>query len=89
MFVGLHEQMESGLLTVYPNPGNGMFTIELDKKLIREVWVIDSRGRQVLRANANASPITVGLDGEENGCYMLLLTDESGLIMRKSIIKIN
>ena len=78
-------------LLVYPNPSNGEINIlmgEFSGKV--ELGVYDMSGRLLMRKELNTEPgsvYPVNLGGLSRGIYNLVMTNESGKVVRKIIIQ--
>ncbi len=56
-------------LSAYPNPNNGVFTIELANGLNKAIEVMDLTGRKVLNLNSDKNSFNVNLSNLANGVY--------------------
>lgn len=68
--VGINE-LSSSLkgVKLYPNPTNGVFTVELANGVSKQVVVTDVTGRVVLNASSSADQINMTIDGLAAGVY--------------------
>jgi hypothetical protein len=66
---GLEEKTENQLL-IYPNPGNGIFTIAGNNALPLKFLLYDMEGRIVLTGESNVFDIS----DKKSGCYLLKVT---------------
>lgn len=77
--LGYNETFSDAGMSIYPNPSNGLFTLELNdlKAGVLSLVVIDGAGRKVMdkQINANTTSIRTELDlgSLDNGFYFLLL----------------
>ena len=73
--------------SIYPNPNNGNFTININKDLnISAVEITDLTGRIVyVRDNINDNTANFELEQEENGVYMVKIISGSNVIIKKVI----
>jgi len=69
--------------SVYPNPTNGMLTIETDGVPVLEVQVIDLSGRVQVRNNDRQ--YRVDLSGLPAGTYMVRLTTDRGVTTHRVV----
>jgi hypothetical protein len=71
---------------VFPNPGNGIFQLEIPKpETIKEMYVTDIFGKEIFIANDKTQ---IDLTNYAPGIYLLNLITENGRIIKK-IIKQN
>jgi hypothetical protein len=78
-------------LKVYPNPGNGIYTLEFSNQIIKRVKVTDLNGRSVFEKN-NLSTESFQLDLSycPDGLYFLYIEEaDSGAINSYKLIKQN
>ena len=90
--VNIDEKAFNGTLSIYPNPSNGIFTLDLinvnDGKY--SIKVDNLLGEQVyteLRTVYNTSSETLDLSNLSKGVYMINLTNNDTSISRKIIIE--
>jgi hypothetical protein len=69
---------------VYPNPSNGLFTLESSS--ISNLIITDVLGKVILTQNLETGKNTVDLSNYSNGVYMLSVS-HNGLINKTKIIK--
>lgn len=68
--VGLNEFSYSlSGVKLYPNPTNGIFTVELANGISKQVIVTDLTGRVVLTANSSENQLNMSIDGLAAGMY--------------------
>lgn len=84
---GIANLIQSSQLTVYPNPSNGAFDLELnaDKAFTGEVWVTDVTGKKVYSQALNSDGLYKGLinlSSCEKGFYLLQLKTSAGVISK-------
>ncbi len=75
---------ESNLLSVYPNPSAGLFTIDLSNFKFTEanINIYDLQGRLISSENINSENElihTIDLSTLENGVYIMTINSESGI----------
>ncbi len=79
--VGLNDLASSNIVSVMPNPSNGLFNISLGTNA--SIQVIDVLGRVILSEQKNASNFVIDLTNEENGVYMLRISNaENSKVIR-------
>lgn len=83
---GLSEAQENLPVSIYPNPSNGSFTIELPNAIVVEkVWIYDLSGRAVFQNAAAASSVRV--NGLSSGMYILRVQTATGVQMKKIVVE--
>jgi len=75
-----------GELAVYPNPGNGMFSIALGNNSSALVKVYDIAGKMILSRSEVSNKQILDLSSLENGTYMINLQTENSSISKKIIV---
>ena len=70
------------LFRSYPNPSDGMFSIELEQSTV--VTINDILGRTIIHQRLDAGRSIVNLEKENSGIYFLSINDDLG----KSVYKI-
>jgi hypothetical protein len=79
-------------LSVYPNPGDGNFTVEMRTNVPRKVFitVVNASGQPVF--SGPETPVNgefilkIDLSAQKAGSYMLQVTDGSAKLLRKLVI---
>jgi hypothetical protein len=79
------EDFNSNEITLYPNPSNGVFTI--NTKLPTNVTAIDVTGKEVFRMLNINNQTTLNLTQLQKGLYLLKLSNELGEQTKKIIIE--
>lgn len=67
----------SNKVSVYPNPNNGMFTVELNNSLSKTIEVIDVTGRIVLSNTTSNNVVDVNISALSNGVYYVKVKSEN------------
>ncbi len=86
-------ELASSSLSVFPNPGNGLFTIALDKNVQNTVniKITNAFGKIVYQENSipagKISGTTIDLSKQPNGIYILSLEDNKSILQKKLVIK--
>ena len=80
---GLEDPEPEGILTVYPNPANGIINIELNNQYLGEydVLILNTLGRIVKEYHITKNKVivsgTIDLNGLSQGLYLLKVRQES------------
>ncbi len=64
-------------ISVYPNPSNGNFTVELANGLTKVINVTDITGRIVLTASSTSDKVNVNISNLSNGIYYIKVTSDN------------
>jgi hypothetical protein len=78
-------------LKVYPNPGNGIYTLEFSNQIIKKIKVTDLNGRSVFeKNNLSVESFQLDLSYCPDGMYFLYIEDaDSGAVNSYKLIKQN
>jgi hypothetical protein len=82
---GLDE--EKSRISIYPNPSNGIFVIELDAISKYDVTVCNVLGQTVLSTSTNTMITTIDLSSFDKGIYTVELKDEEAIYTEKVIVE--
>ena len=76
-------------VTVYPNPNNGFFTIELNNHLIEEIDItfISSLGQIVNQQKFNSNIINFNAPYLSSGIYSLIIKSKNQYLIKKVVIQ--
>ncbi|VXB78121.1 Glycosyl hydrolase [Flavobacterium sp. 9AF] len=76
-------------ITVYPNPSNGLFTINTKNIEINSLEVFDITGKRILERKIHQSQeeIDVNLSNASNGVYFMKINTETGIITKRILKK--
>ncbi|WP_300663368.1 T9SS type A sorting domain-containing protein [Fluviicola sp.] len=85
--VGLSENTANDLISVYPNPNNGTFTIQGGAD--SEVEISDLNGRIVKRVHLTDATTEIELSHEKNGIYFVKCIKEDLFTIKRIIIQKN
>lgn len=70
-------------LSVYPNPGTGLFTVEVKSGLINNIQISDVSGRMIKSVEGGSSSVMVDLTGLAAGIYYATIDNgNSGSVVR-------
>ncbi len=76
---GIFDHTKAEKLSVYPNPSNGLFSLNLtDTKFTSsaQVIVLDHTGRTVFRSNASQSMLSINLGATAHGIYLIEVRED-------------
>jgi len=76
---------EGGEVLIYPNPSNGMFSIQ-STEVISSIVVTHSTGELIQQTNANSRRTSIDLSNEAKGIYFITLTDRTGRETNQKVI---
>ena len=71
-FVGISELSELGN-SIYPNPSNGLFTIETQARY--EITITDISGKTIQQLTVNNEQLTIDLTANASGVYFLNISN--------------
>ncbi|WP_118975554.1 T9SS type A sorting domain-containing protein [Taibaiella koreensis] len=85
----VHQATSSGNLSLYPNPSDGLFTIEGDGIGDAVIDMYDARGRKIVPVfgSRNAITVTVDLRSYPNGLYMVHIVTPQYRISKKILLQ--
>lgn len=64
-------------LSIYPNPNNGSFTVELSNTLSKTIEVTDVTGRSIVTYTSTSDIIPVNIGSLANGIYYVKVTSDT------------
>lgn len=76
---------DDNILTVYPNPSNGIFSISSQQESL--VTVYDMIGKKVLSTKVSIGSSNLDLSNYANGIYLLTVTNQNGGLKTFKLIK--
>lgn len=77
--VGLNEEVIADKITVYPNPSNGMVTVQVDDQSAKDYVIYKMNGQIIEKGSANGT-FQLDLSKYGNGTYLLELNQQRKLI---------
>ena len=83
--VGVNETANQGI-SIYPNPSNGLVNIENLNNIENTIVVYDVLGKVVHSTNSSSS-VSIDLSGNENGVYIVEISNINGTISERVVIK--
>ena len=69
---------------LYPNPTNGLITIELEG--LQKVMVYNALGQAIISKETNSDALQLDLSGFENGLYWVKVMAQTGAVVRTFVI---
>ncbi len=71
--------------TVFPNPSNGEFTIEMNNNLAKTIEVMDVRGRVVMTGSSDNNQVKMNISNLSNGVYYVKVKSGSSVDVLKVV----
>ncbi len=85
-FVSIDEIEVANMFSVYPNPTNGLFTLDIRSATGNASYsIVDSQGRLVAQGDVVQNIVKINLDGAKGVYYVEVESD--GLVQRKRIVQ--
>lgn len=83
------DDYENSLLSVYPNPSDGLYTIDLSalNSTVSTVAIHDAQGKMLVETESSAASLKMDLTNSAPGIYHLSVKTENGTYRRKLILK--
>lgn len=72
--------------TIFPNPTNGYFTIESSENDLKQIVILDTRGRVITKSDFQLIG-NFDISNEKSGNYIIQITNENGEKRVKTIVK--
>jgi len=86
-FLGTPE-LESTEITIYPNPNNGVFTIESTAKELKSIQVFDLAGKEVdFVEEKSGSGVKILLQSVNSGVYIVSIETSAGNMIKRLIVE--
>ena len=82
----VNSPVDAGEITVYPNPSNGMITIDLPKEKNGTLDIVDAAGRAVISDISINDAMQINIENLTNGVYFVRLTSPSNIYNNKFIL---
>ena len=84
---GINDEKNSLAISVYPNPSNGMFNLNLPEGQAYELVVTDLTGKVMLQKTVKANTAQLDLNQAAKGVYLLKITGQNKTAPRKLILE--
>ena len=87
--VGVENILSEDLITIFPNPNNGNFNLDVEKLKVESVEVFDLQGRLFFQKiiTDNQPLISIKLKYANRGIYLVKVKTQKGVITKKIIIE--
>ena len=72
--------------TVYPNPSNGLFTVQFKDAQPRTIFILDYVGKVISKFESSSVISTVDLQNQSKGFYLLQVQEKSEKLIHKLIL---
>lgn len=82
---GIEKQNAANATSVYPNPNNGSFTVELKNNAAKSIHVTDVTGRVILTANTSEETINFNISAFAAGIYYVKVQSDSNVEVVKIV----
>ncbi len=82
---GITENNEASDFSIYPNPCNGIFTIE-GKENDYTIFITDILGQKIYQSEIKNNKAEIDLSRQPKGLYFMQITDENKSVVNKKII---
>ena len=83
--IGIQEATLQNNLLIYPNPSNGIFTIETIAQY-DEIKILDITGKVVFMTEEYTLRNEIDLTSQQRGIYFISIQGESGRVVKKVIV---
>ena len=79
--------LSENIISIYPNPSNGIFTINNEQLTINNLTITDITGKTIKQFTIFNSQFTINLNNQPDGIYFLNIETENGSFVKKLIIQ--
>ena len=92
-YIGIDEQFNADAVSIYPNPGNGEFNLQVMSSIADNytVRVIDITGKLIYEAEfecqSGNNSLPIVLDNVSSGSYNLTISNEKQVVTKQLVIK--
>jgi hypothetical protein len=84
--VGVNENASNNGVSIFPNPNNGIFTLEVNAD-DASVKVMNTQGQIILTKNILTNNAKIDLSNNAKGIYFVTVTSENGVSTQKVIVQ--
>lgn len=84
IFANLDENM-TNLISVYPNPTNGAFTVNFSDIKATSITIYDAVGEEVYQAKCNGNKAVVDLKNNSKGVYFIKVVTIDGILNQRVV----
>jgi hypothetical protein len=84
LVTGINSNEEPGAIRIFPNPSNGIFTIELSLASSYEIY--SSLGELVIKQDKEITNAEINFGEQEEGVYFLRLQTASGVCVKRLVV---
>lgn len=86
--IGISSINEVSEMNIYPNPGNGIFTIKFPSTLTNSlVSIFDAKGKLVSEVKQNDMSEIIDISSQSHGIYFVKIQNDNEIITKKIIIE--
>ena len=85
--VGLNEKAGLPGFTIYPNPTNGLFTVNTPAAERATIEVVNLQGKVIYKNNLTSSNQLIDLSANAKGVYFVTVTTTNGVEIQKMVIQ--
>lgn len=85
-YLGINEN-SSNVISVYPNPSNGLFTVNFNTTVQGIITVFDLNGQVLVEQMINTATMNLDLSALSNGNYILKITTEFGVNQKRIVVQ--
>ncbi|MBK8367143.1 MAG: T9SS type A sorting domain-containing protein [Bacteroidetes bacterium] len=78
------QNLNQNIITLFPNPNNGSFTIDLKTK--SQIIITNTLGETILKQSLEIGKQNLNIQSQSNGIYFVKITDAKGLSTTKKIV---
>jgi hypothetical protein len=83
--VGVNELQESNFFSIYPNPNNGSFTIDIENLNEANLVIYNLSGQIVLQKKLTQNLTSIDLTMFSKGMYFVKVNTEKGIVIKKIV----
>jgi alpha-tubulin suppressor-like RCC1 family protein len=83
---GINEITEPNLISIFPNPSRGIFSIKHETAMIADIAIYDVLGKMIFNSKENGSELKVDLLSAPAGIYLVRISDSGRHVIHKKLI---